>query len=169
LKTPEQRLYYRKNSAERIDCLTLTRGGIRAEEIIFHRISEKNERQLKITNFHRERHDMKKTSKTVVGTAFFLTAAITAASCASEPAAPPPFEPTMESLEANFRTPEWYKDAKFGIFAHWGPQCEPESGDWYARNMYIPNEWQFRRHLEKYGDQKKTGFKDIIHMWKAEK
>ena len=35
--------------------------------------------------------------------------------------------------------------------------------------MYIPNEWQFRRHQEKYGDQKKTGFKDIIHMWKAEK
>ena len=112
---------------------------------------------------------MKKTPKTAVRTAFFLTAALAAASCASEPATPPPFEPTMESLEANFQTPEWYKDAKFGIFAHWGPQCQPESSDWYARNMYIPNEWQFRRHRELYGDQKDFGFKDIIHIWKAEK
>ena len=100
----------------------------------------------------------------------FAAAAVSAIpSCATEEPVEPLFEPTLESLEANYQTPEWYKDAKFGIFAHWGPQCEPESGDWYARNMYIPNEWQFRRHQEKYGDQKKTGFKDIIHMWKAEK
>ncbi len=100
----------------------------------------------------------------------FAAAAVSATpSCATEEPVEPPFGNTLESLEANYRTPEWYKDAKFGIFAHWGPQCEPESGDWYARNMYIPNEWQFRRHLEKYGDQKEIGFKDIIHMWKAEK
>ena len=98
----------------------------------------------------------------------FTAAAVSALpSCATEEPVEPLFEPTLESLEAHYQTPEWYKDAKFGIFAHWGPQCEPESGDWYARNMYIPNEWQFRRHQEKYGDQKKTGFKDIIHMWKA--
>ena len=96
-------------------------------------------------------------------------AAATALPSCTEEKVEPLFQPTLESMEEHFRTPQWYKDAKFGVFTHWGPQCQPESGDWYARNMYIPNEWQFRRHLEKYGDQKKTGFKDIIHMWKAEK
>ena len=81
----------------------------------------------------------------------------------------PLFEPTLESMEAHFRTPQWYEDAKFGIFTHWGPQCVPESGDWYARNMYIPGHWHFNRHREKYGDQKTFGFKDVIHEWKADK
>ena len=103
--------------------------------------------------------------------AILFTAASVSAlpSCTTEEPVEPPFNGTLESLEANFRTPEWFKDAKFGIFAHWGPQCQPESSDWYARNMYIPNEWQFRRHRELYGDQKEFGFKDIIHIWKAEK
>ena len=49
-----------------------------------------------------------------------------------------PFKPTLESLSA-FQVPDWYRDAKFGIWAHWGPQCQPEQGDWYARNMYLPS------------------------------
>ena len=82
----------------------------------------------------------------------FLLAAC-AISCAAENnTTAPVFEPTLESLEANYQTPEWYKDAKFGIFAHWGPQCEPESGDWYARNMYNPNDWQGKVHRQKYGE-----------------
>lgn len=40
-----------------------------------------------------------------------------------------PFSPTWESL-ANYKTPEWFRDAKFGMWAHWGPQCQPEAGDW---------------------------------------
>ena len=115
---------------------------------------------------------MKKRTIKTARAAVFLTA-VFAASCAADspasPQTPPPFENTLESLEANYRTPEWFKDAKFGIFAHWGPQCQPESGDWYARNMYIPREWQFNVHRQKYGDQKEFGFKDIIHEWKAEK
>ena len=47
-----------------------------------------------------------------------------------------PFQPTWESL-LNYEAPDWYRDAKFGIWAHWSPQCVPEAGDWYARNMYI--------------------------------
>ena len=46
-----------------------------------------------------------------------------------------PFKPTLESLSA-FQVPDWFRDAKFGIWAHWGPQCQPEMGDWYAQNMY---------------------------------
>ena len=45
------------------------------------------------------------------------------------------FLPTWKSLE-KYQVPEWFRDAKFGIWAHWGPQCAPECGDWYARHMY---------------------------------
>ena len=79
-----------------------------------------------------------------------------------------PFEPTWDSLQ-NYQTPEWYRNAKFGIWAHWGPQCQPEAGDWYARGMYQEGSWQYKCHLEKYGHPSKFGFKDVINEWKAEK
>jgi alpha-L-fucosidase len=53
-----------------------------------------------------------------------------------EPMATGKFEPTWDSLQ-QYETPDWYRAAKFGIWAHWGPQCQPEYGDWYARKMYI--------------------------------
>ena len=46
------------------------------------------------------------------------------------------FEPTWESLR-KYETPQWFRDAKFGIWAHWGPQCVEGSGDWMAREMYM--------------------------------
>src|SRR3989449_5315217 len=58
-----------------------------------------------------------------------------------------PFKATRESLKA-YRIPEWYRDAKFGIWAHWGPQSATEHGDWYARNMYIQGQWQYQYHVE---------------------
>jgi alpha-L-fucosidase len=79
-----------------------------------------------------------------------------------------PFQPTRESLRA-YRVPEWFRDAKFGIWAHWGPQSAPEYGDWYARNMYIEGHRQYKYHLEKYGHPSKFGFKDVIPTWKAER
>ncbi|MDQ8202151.1 alpha-L-fucosidase [Pelagicoccus sp. SDUM812003] len=84
-----------------------------------------------------------------------------------EPVASGKFEPTWESL-AQYEVPEWFRDAKFGIWAHWGPQCEPERGDWYARNMYCQDHWQYDEHLEQYGHPSTFGFKDIINEWKAE-
>ena len=79
-----------------------------------------------------------------------------------------PFLPTWNSLQS-YIVPEWYKDAKFGIWAHWGPQCEPERGDWYARGMYEEGSDQYKYHVEKYGHPSKFGFKDVINRWKAEK
>ncbi len=86
----------------------------------------------------------------------------------STPIATGPFQPSWESLEGGYQVPEWFRDAKFGIWAHWGPQCQPEQGDWYARNMYIPTQAHFKYHQEHYGHQSVFGFKDIIHIWKAE-
>ena len=84
-------------------------------------------------------------------------------------AAPPagPFVPTWESLSA-YQTPDWFRDAKFGIWAHWGAQCVPEQGDWYARNMYREGQGQYKYQCEHYGHPSKAGFKDVIHQWKAE-
>jgi len=78
------------------------------------------------------------------------------------------FQGTRESLKA-YRVPDWFRDAKFGIWAHWGPQSAPEYGDWYARNMYMEGSRQYKYHLEHYGHPSKFGFKDIIPTWKAEK
>lgn len=78
-----------------------------------------------------------------------------------------PFMPSWESLQ-NYKVPEWYRDAKFGIWAHWGPQCQPEHGDWYARIMYIEGSDDYKYHVEKYGHPSKFGFKDVINEWKAE-
>lgn len=85
----------------------------------------------------------------------------------AEPVAPGKFAPTWESLQ-QYQTPEWFRDAKFGIWAHWGPQCEPEQGDWYARNLYAEETAQAKSHRERYGHPSQFGFKDVIHRWKAE-
>ncbi len=84
-----------------------------------------------------------------------------------------PFQPEWKSLE-QYQIPEWYKDAKLGIFIHWGVYSVPAFGsEWYPRNMYIDKEgWQgkvFRHHQETWGDQSKFGYKDFIPMFKAEK
>lgn len=79
-----------------------------------------------------------------------------------------PFEPTFESLR-KFECPEWYKDAKFGIWSHWGPQSVPMFGDWYARNMYKEGHPQNLYHLKKYGHPSSFGYKDVAALWKAEK
>ncbi len=79
-----------------------------------------------------------------------------------------PFKPTWDSL-SDYQVPDWFRDAKFGMWAHWGPQCQPERGDWYARGMYQEGSDQYKYHVEKYGHPSKFGFKDVINEWKAEK
>jgi alpha-L-fucosidase len=84
------------------------------------------------------------------------------------PIAPGPFHPTLESLK-QYQCPDWFRDAKFGIWAHWGPQAVPMDGDWYARGMYEPGNRHYKYHLEHYGHPSTNGYKDIIPLWKAEK
>lgn len=75
-----------------------------------------------------------------------------------------PFAPTWDSL-LGYDAPEWYRDAKFGIWAHWSPQCVPEAGDWYARNMYIEGQGQYEYHLRRYGHPSRFGYKDLCAQW----
>jgi len=78
------------------------------------------------------------------------------------------FEPTPESFK-QYTYPEWFRDAKFGIWAHWGPQAVPRQGDWYAKKMYIETDNDYKWHVSHYGHPSKFGYKDIIPLWKAEK
>ena len=78
------------------------------------------------------------------------------------------FTTTDESFK-QYQYPEWFRDAKFGIWAHWGPQAVPRQGDWYARNMYFQsgNGWETRyyeHHVKTYGHPSKFGYKDIIPL-----
>jgi len=79
-----------------------------------------------------------------------------------------PFQPTWESLAQNYRCPEWFRDAKFGIWAHWSAQCVPEQGDWYARQMYIQGHPQYEHHFKTYGHPSQSGFMEIDNLWRAE-
>ncbi|MFN8240759.1 MAG: alpha-L-fucosidase [Bacteroidales bacterium] len=110
-------------------------------------------------------------------------------SCNTTPQTPAPepkkFTPSFTSDMESFRQyqyPEWFRDAKFGIWAHWGPQAVPRQGDWYARKMYesdiIDRKTNkptgkvgsvYKYHVEHYGHPSKFGYKDIIPLWKAER
>ncbi len=77
------------------------------------------------------------------------------------------FSPNWESL-SQYQTPDWFRDAKFGIWAHWTAQCVPEQGDWYARKMYIQGDHDYKYQVANYGHPSVFGFKDIDNLWHAE-
>ena len=78
------------------------------------------------------------------------------------------FEASFESLR-QYECPDWFRDAKFGIWSHWGPQSVPMAGDWYARNMYLQGTPQYNYHVRHYGHPSEFGYIDLCRTWKAEK
>jgi len=79
-----------------------------------------------------------------------------------------PYRADWQSLQ-KYEVPDWYKDAKFGIFIHWGVYSVPAFGsEWYPRNMYRPGTEEYKYHLAAYGPQSKFGYKDFIPMFHAE-
>ncbi len=96
------------------------------------------------------------------------------------PTGPGRFEATDASLK-QYAYPDWFRDAKFGIWAHWGPQAVPRHGDWYARKMYISDDIDkktgqhkgpssdYTDHMARFGHPSEKGYKDIIPLWTAEK
>jgi alpha-L-fucosidase len=87
---------------------------------------------------------------------------------AADAIAPGPFQANWNSLKSQYQAPDWFRDAKFGIWAHWSAQCVPEAGDWYARNMYAQGQKQYQHHLEHYGHPADVGFMEMNNIWKAE-
>jgi alpha-L-fucosidase len=79
-----------------------------------------------------------------------------------------PFRPDWESLQ-KYEAPEWYRDAKFGIFIHWGVYSVPAFGsEWYPRMMYVEGSPEYKHHIATYGTQDRFGYKDFIPMFKAD-
>jgi alpha-L-fucosidase len=113
---------------------------------------------------------------------FLLTAACLLASCKNEtkqsinidsvasPKGTEVFQPDWENIARNYQFPEWFRDAKFGIFIHWGVYAVPAFGnEWYPRSMYKKDSKEFKHHVETYGEHTKFGYKDFIPQFKAEK
>ncbi len=78
-------------------------------------------------------------------------------------------DPAWTSIAQQYRFPNWYRDAKFGIWAHWSPQSVPEYGDWYALHMYEQGSADYNYHLAHYGHPSKFGYKDITHLFTGSK
>lgn len=128
-----------------------------------HTAAERAERE-----YRKSKEHMKRTQLFFwIGTYLSLTAPWSSPA-ADLPMAKGPYEPTMESL-TNYHCPDWFRNAKFGIWAHWGPQAVPMAGDWYARHMYVQGHAQYKDHLANFGHPSTNGYKDIIPLWKAEK
>ena len=88
------------------------------------------------------------------------------------PAAPgaeaPPYQPTWESLKHHPDAPEWFRDAKLGIYFHWGVYSVPAFGsEWYPRNMFIKGSRENQHHIETYGDPGEYGYDRFVEQWKT--
>jgi len=80
--------------------------------------------------------------------------------------APGPFEPTWESIDTHYgQDPAWLREAKFGIWVHFGPQSAGQSGDWYARKMYQPGTPAYDNHIRDFGHPSESGYKDVLRTW----
>ena len=81
------------------------------------------------------------------------------------PVAAGSYSPDWKEISQHYQAPEWWRDAKFGAWAHWDPQSMPEDGDWYARGMYQEGSAQYRYHTNHFGYPSEYGYKDIAHNW----
>lgn len=77
-----------------------------------------------------------------------------------------PFQPTWASITANYPgNPAWLREAKFGFWVHFGPQAAGESGDWYARRLYMPGQAAYKNHIQYYGHPSVSGYKEVLQTW----
>ena len=109
--------------------------------------------------------------KTLFGVLFLALGSVLFAQEGEKGQGADPYKPEWDSLSKH-RDPEWFADAKFGIYTHWGPVtvgCEDSGGQWYGSEMYNPGSSVFKFHRERFGDQKTFGYKDVIPLFKAEK
>ncbi len=83
--------------------------------------------------------------------------------------APGPVKPSWESLVDHYRYPDWFRDAKLGLWSHWGPQSVPEQGDWYGRLLYLQGHPMYEHHRKTYGHPTTTGMMDILNRWTAKR
>lgn len=98
-----------------------------------------------------------------------LAAGLAGRGAAMEGTVSGPVAPSWNSLVSQYRYPEWFRDAKLGIWSHWGAQAVPEQGDWYGRFLYMQGHPMADHHRRTYGHPADTGMMDILNLWKAER
>jgi alpha-L-fucosidase len=94
----------------------------------------------------------------------FLTAPLSLLAIDDMPIEQGKFTPDWSSL-SGWECPAWFENAKFGMWAHWGPQCQAADGDWYARWMYFKGSEQYNWNVAHYGDPSVFGLKDLCNAW----
>jgi len=80
-----------------------------------------------------------------------------------------PYKADWKALGQAYSTPRWWRDAKFGAWAHWDPQSMPEQGDWYAYYMYQQGSADYTYHSNTFGHPSVYGYKDIAEHWVIDK
>ena len=85
------------------------------------------------------------------------------------PVAEGPYPADWKGISQLYSVPQWWREAKFGAWAHWDPQSMPEQGDWYARGMYMQGNRQYESHLKNFGHPSEYGYKDISNNWVIDK
>ncbi|MHC4657768.1 MAG: alpha-L-fucosidase [Planctomycetota bacterium] len=102
----------------------------------------------------------------------YLFLCIVLSSCSireAQPDAGAQYTADWESLKKHNEAPDWFRDAKFGIYFHWGVYTVPAFGnEWYPRNMHIKKRPEYKHHIDTYGDPSKVGYHDFVPMFNAE-
>ena len=81
------------------------------------------------------------------------------------PVAAGPYAADWKAISRSYSVPAWWREAKFGAWAHWDPQSMPDQGDWYSRGMYQEGHPQYNFHVKNFGHPSEYGYKDIAHNW----
>lgn len=122
---------------------------------------------LKINSVYESIPEIMKIKNTLISLSSLLASSVTLILNAGDNA--PKFEPTWESLE-QYECPEWFRDAKFGIYTHWGVYSVPETAsDWYGHNMYDKKHPNYESHIKTYGKVDSFGYKDLVPHFTAPK
>lgn len=80
-----------------------------------------------------------------------------------------PYPADWKGLAQKYVAPAWWRDAKFGAWAHWDPQSMPEQGDWYSRNIYIQGKPDYEFHIKNFGHPSEYGYKEVCRDWKIDR
>lgn len=108
--------------------------------------------------------------KTTLFIAVAIIAAVCSCSTVNESQSEGPYSADWASLKQHDPAPEWFRDAKLGIYFHWGVYSVPAFGsEWYPRHMHLKDHSVHNHHLETYGDPSEFGYHDFVPMFKAEK
>lgn len=90
------------------------------------------------------------------------------------PIADGPYDAEWASIAGQYPDADiaWLREAKFGIWVHFGAQSSGNAGDWYAKRMYDPSGRfgdHYKAHLKNFGHPSEVGYKEVLRQWNPDK